>query len=138
MMLKKPRYFFAFADKLHFEQASSQVGADPSAFSRKIRELERDLGVRLFDRSNQGTRGVTPAGVALEPLARIIVAKFDQALHAVREATPERIGQFLIDRQRVIKRTDLDLQSVHQTLTVKRGRPETVNADHSSLDLSTT
>jgi len=38
----------------------------------------------------------------------------------------------------VIKRTDLDLPSVHQALTAKRGRPETDNADQGSLDLSTT
>lgn len=96
-MLKKLRYFLALADKLHFEQASTQVGADPSAFSRKIRELERDCGnVRLFDRTNQGTRGMTPAGTALEPFARIMVAKFDQAMTAIRQATPDRLGHFFV------------------------------------------
>ncbi|HQW10476.1 MAG TPA: helix-turn-helix domain-containing protein, partial [Steroidobacteraceae bacterium] len=38
----------------------------------------------------------------------------------------------------VIQRADLDAQSVRSAVTTPRARPETVNADQRSLDLSTT
>lgn len=87
MELKKLRYFLALAEELHFERAALRVGIDQPTFSRKIRELERDLGVTLFARNNQGTRGITAAGHALLPWAQVIVTKIDQAVHAVREAS---------------------------------------------------
>lgn len=87
MDLRKLRYFLALAEELHFERAALRVGIDQPTFSRKIRELERDLHATLFARNNQGTRGITAAGNALLPWAQSIVMKMDQALRAVRDAS---------------------------------------------------
>src|SRR5688572_5330953 len=90
MMIKKLRYFLALVDELHYTNAANRVGTDSSTFSRKIKDLEKELGIRLFQRDNRGTRDATPAGKAFAPFARLTVTHFDQGLTAARDASPDR------------------------------------------------
>ena len=78
MELRHLRYFVAVAEELHFSRAAHRIGIEQSPLSRAIRELEADLGVRLFARTTRSTQ-MTPAGTAFLPCARHILSELKQA-----------------------------------------------------------
>ena len=80
MELRHLRYFVALADELHFGRAAERIGIEQSPFSRAIRELEIDLGVRLFTRTSRKTQ-ITRAGERLLLEARRIL----KAVHSARQ-----------------------------------------------------
>jgi DNA-binding transcriptional LysR family regulator len=59
--LKSLAYVVTLARHRHFGEASSHLGVTQSALSQGIAALERELGVRLFDRDHNGAR-ITAAG----------------------------------------------------------------------------
>lgn len=52
--LRHLRYFITAAEHGSFRQAAAALGIHESAISRRIRDLEDDLGVSLFQRHNSG------------------------------------------------------------------------------------
>ncbi len=60
------------ADELSFVNAARSLHMTQPALSRQIAALERELGVRLFDRSRTGT-GLTAAGERLRESARALL-----------------------------------------------------------------
>ncbi|MEJ3748604.1 LysR substrate-binding domain-containing protein [Actinomycetes bacterium KLBMP 9797] len=85
------RYFVAVANLGHFTRAAESLGVTQPTLSKQIHSLEADLGAPLFDRA----RGValTPAGAALLPVARRILADVDTARREVQELVGLRRGQ---------------------------------------------
>jgi DNA-binding transcriptional LysR family regulator len=69
--------------------AAQQLGYTQSAVSRQILTLERELGVSLLRRNARGVRP-TPAGDALLPHARLVVAAAERGRQAAREVRPAR------------------------------------------------
>jgi LysR family glycine cleavage system transcriptional activator len=67
------RYFAAAAKLLNFRAASRSVALTPTAFGQRIRQLEDQLGVALFERTTRSVR-LTEAGLALLPRAEACVA----------------------------------------------------------------
>ena len=63
---------------------AQSIGMSQPQVSRRLRELERDLGVRLFDRTPYGLRP-TDAGTKLIPM----VAKMRMAADAIERAKPD-------------------------------------------------
>ena len=59
--LHHSRYFIAVAEELHFRRAAEELGADQPALSRTIRNLESELGVALFVKTNRNVQ-ITNAG----------------------------------------------------------------------------
>ncbi|MCO1579197.1 LysR family transcriptional regulator [Crossiella sp. SN42] len=84
--LRDLRYFVAVAEELSFTRAATDrlFIAQPT-LSRQIRQLETQLRVELFDRDRR-TVALTPAGSALLPLAREMLAQWEQARRQVGEA----------------------------------------------------
>lgn len=72
------RCFVAVAEELHFARAAERLHIEQSPLSRAIKELEEDLGARLFDRTTRSTRLTWTGQVFLEDVRRIFTA-FDQA-----------------------------------------------------------
>ncbi|BCJ36307.1 LysR family transcriptional regulator [Actinocatenispora thailandica] len=67
--------------------AAETLGYTQSAVSRQIAALERDLGTALLVREPRGVRP-TPAGAAVLPHARLLVAEADRAARAAAAPGP--------------------------------------------------
>src|SRR5476649_336466 len=72
------RYFVAVAEDLHFTRAAERLFVSQPALSKQIRMLERQLGSDLFVRNRRAVE-LTPAGAALLPAARHLLAEWDDA-----------------------------------------------------------
>jgi DNA-binding transcriptional LysR family regulator len=84
--LKALRTFVALAQRRSFAKVADAERTHPSSISRKIRDLESDLGVRLFQRTTRSV-ALTPAGQILLDRVSVLLAGLDQARE---EATAPR------------------------------------------------
>lgn len=73
-----------------FSEAARQLGVVPSVVAKRVAQLERELQVRLFERTTRRV-ALTEAGEKLHARAAGIVAEFEDLLHSVRrdEGKPE-------------------------------------------------
>lgn len=86
------RAFLAVAQELHFGRAAMKLHIAQPPLSRTIRQLERDLGSRLFDRTTRSVR-LTSAGEALVGPAQEILDEFRAARVAVQAAGKGETGR---------------------------------------------
>lgn len=83
--LRHLRYFIALAEELHFARAAERLKMEQSPLSRAIREMERILGVRLFERNTRSTR-ITRSGAVLLNYAKRVITLVEQASTSARSA----------------------------------------------------
>ncbi len=106
--LKTLRLFVAVCDHQNMARAAASEHIEPSAISKRITQLESDLGTRLLARSRRGVQP-TPAGVTLLEHARNVlftmeriatdVAAFGSGVkgHVRLVATASVIAESLLD-----------------------------------------
>ena len=95
MELRHLRCFTAVAEELHFARAAERLHIDQSPLSRTIKELEEDLGARLFVRTTRSTQLTRAGRLLLEHVPRIFTA-LEQARDSVKSATNGFHGQLRI------------------------------------------
>ncbi|OIK25069.1 LysR family transcriptional regulator [Streptomyces malaysiense] len=87
--LRLVRYFTVVAEYGNFGRAATRLHLAQPSLSRQIQRLEAQLGVRLFDRSPQGS-SLTDAGRAFLPRARILLHDAERAARTARAAVRPR------------------------------------------------
>lgn len=103
------RYFLELSRQGKLLRAAARLHVDHTTVSRRITALEKQLDVRLFDKSPSGYQ-LTDAGLRLLPLAEQIETRCNQLYQdiagkdarlggTVRVATPEALGSQVIARR---------------------------------------
>ncbi len=92
MDLAQIRYFLSVARNLSFTKAAEELYVSQPTVSKQIAQMERELGVKLFSRSNQG--------VQLTFTGQLLCSDFREALSiidtAIQKTTGELRGQLRI------------------------------------------
>lgn len=89
------RTFVAVADRQSFAEAARALRISPTAASRAVSELERDLGVVLLRRSTRSV-GLTAEGGDYLARCRRILEELDEADRAMRGEDSEPHGEMVV------------------------------------------
>lgn len=95
MELYQLSYFVALAEQRNFTRAAEKLHLAQPALSQQMRNLEEELGARLFVRGRRETH-LTPAGDSLLPRARALLADAEAAKRAVAEIADLRGGRLTV------------------------------------------
>lgn len=95
MELRHLRHFLVLSEELHFARAAQRLRISQSPLSSSIKNLEQDLGVRLFERNSRRVE-LTRAGNALVPWVREMLSHADDLKNLAHAVDQGRIGRITI------------------------------------------
>jgi DNA-binding transcriptional LysR family regulator len=87
--------FNAVATELSFRRAAERLAIDQSALSRRIRQLEENLGYQLIRRTTREV-ALTAAGEIFHDRTRLMADEVEKAVHAARVAAEGKRGQLRV------------------------------------------
>jgi DNA-binding transcriptional LysR family regulator len=91
MELRHLRYFVAVAETLHFRRAAEGLSIAQPALSQQIQQLERELGVKLLERTHRRV-SMTDAGTVFLERARASLHEASEAMRLARLAGRGEVG----------------------------------------------
>jgi DNA-binding transcriptional LysR family regulator len=95
MELRHLRYFLAVAEDLNVRQAAVHLHVSQPPLSRQIRDLEQEVGARLFVRSRRGMQ-LTEAGQTFLKEARQILFQSKRAIQLAQAVSRGAAGRLEI------------------------------------------
>ncbi len=95
MELRHLRYFIAVAEESTFVAAATRLHLAQPALTRQIHDLEREIGVALFDRGPRGST-LTPAGEVCLTTARHILHELEEAMEQARGSSQGVAGRCVV------------------------------------------
>lgn len=93
--LRRLRYFVAVAETRSFSRAAERLLIAQSAVSRQVGLFERELGVRLLDRSTHDVQ-LTAAGASLLERGKVLLGDADALWAATRDFAEGTRGQLTV------------------------------------------
>jgi len=95
MDLRRLKYLVTVADEGHITRAAERLGLQQPPLTRQIRNLEDELGVRLFERLPRGVKP-TEAGRAVVEEARALLARAERLPDLARRAAHGEQGRLAV------------------------------------------
>lgn len=95
MELRHIRYFLTLAEELNFSRAAEKLHIAQPPLSKQIRELEEEMGVRLFNRTKRHVE-LTNAGKVFLNKAYQIIDQVEQACISTRLTSTGSEGELII------------------------------------------
>lgn len=95
MELRHLRYFIALAGALNFTRAAERLHVTQSTLSHQIRQLEEELGHRLFERNGRRV-ALTQEGAEFLHHATRALREIDQGLGALRPGGAQAQGELRV------------------------------------------
>lgn len=95
MNSRQLQYAVALSQERSFSQVAEKLGISQPALSKQILALEKELGIRLFDRDSTPI-SVTPAGEQFVQDAKDLLYRQDQLLHTMERFRSGQAGRVTI------------------------------------------
>jgi DNA-binding transcriptional LysR family regulator len=133
MELRHVRYFVAAAEEGHIGRAAHRLRISPQGLGIQIRELERELGVDLFERLARGVR-LTPAGTTLFGHARRLLADLQAAVEDVQETGRGEVGLLRFGHVPMVNPSQPDIGELIVAFCARYPRVEIRSHDLSTAD----
>lgn len=92
MELMQLRYFSAVAETRSFTAAARRLHVSQPALSYQVKQLEHELGARLFDRTSRRVT-LSADGRIFLPLAQAVLFKADEAVRVMEERLGAETGE---------------------------------------------
>jgi DNA-binding transcriptional LysR family regulator len=93
--LHQLKYFVAVAEELNFARAAERLHISQPPLTRQIQQLEKELGVQLFNRTTRRVQ-LTEAGQIYLEEARATLAQVKRGVSVARRANRGEIGRLVI------------------------------------------
>ncbi len=99
MRLDYLRYFDHLAEVLNYTRAAEDLFIAQPTLSVAIKRMEKELGIKLFQRSEGSTRiELTEMGKAYHEYVALALKDLDKGLRIAREIQGEMILRFALER----------------------------------------